>query len=89
MMSTNRQLHIDKLSGQFKGNITISRSFLENEIYVSTKKENLLNVCLYIKDIFNAVLSSMICNDERTLDKHFKIYYVFSLQREDTFLLYT
>ncbi|WP_295101100.1 NADH-quinone oxidoreductase subunit C [uncultured Candidatus Kuenenia sp.] len=89
MMSTNRQLHIDKLSGQFKGNITISRSFLENEIYVSTKKENLLNVCLYIKDIFNAVLSSMICNDERTLDKHFKIYYVFSLQREDTFLIVT
>ena len=86
-MTTSRQLHIDKLSNQFRGIISVSKSPQENEVYISTKKENLVDVCLYIQDTFNASLSSMICNDERSLSKYFKIYYVFSLQDENTFLI--
>ena len=86
-MSNGRQLYIDTLSSQFKGVISITKSFLENEIYISTKKENLVEVCMYIRDTFHAVLSSMICNDERSIDKYFKIYYVFSMPRADIFLI--
>ena len=82
-MSNGRQLYIDTLSSQFKEIISVTKSFLENEIYISTKKENLVEVCMYIRDTFHAVLSSMICNDERSLDKYFKIYYVFSMPRAD------
>src|SRR5574341_1041852 len=88
-MSNSRQSHIDTLSNQLKGVISITKSFLENEIYISTRKQNLMDVCLYIQNTFHASLSSMICNDERDLDKHFKIYYVFSLPNEDTFLIVT
>ena len=86
-MTTSRQLHIDKLSNQFRGVISVSKSPQENEVYISTKKENLVDVCSYIYNTFNASLSSMICNDERSLSKYFKIYYVFSLQDENTFLI--
>jgi len=86
-MSNGRQFYIDTLSSQFKEVISITKSFLENEIYISTKKENLVDVCVYIRRTFNASLSSMICNDERSIDKCFRIYYVFSMPRADIFLI--
>ena len=86
-MSNGRQFYIDTLSSQFKEVISVTKSFMENEIYISTKKENLVDVCLYIRGTFNASLSSMICNDERSIDKHFMIYYVFSMPRADIFLI--
>ena len=86
-MSDNRQLRIDKLSNQFKDIITVSRGIRENEIYISSKRENLVDVCLYIHNTFRAKLSSMFCNDERSLNNYFKLYYVFSIPHEDTFLI--
>lgn len=86
-MSNGRQFYIDTLSSQFKEVISVTKSFLENEIYISTKKENLVDVCLYIRRTFNASLSSMICNDERSLNGNFRIYYVFSMLRADIFLI--
>lgn len=86
-MGTSRQIYLDMLTNRFYGAITITKSFLENEIYISTSKEKLIDICSYINSTFQASLSSMICNDERSLDKYFKIYYVFSLPEEDTFLI--
>ena len=86
-MSNGRQLYIDTLTSQFREVISVTKSFLENEIYISTKKENLVEVCMYIRDTFHATLSSMICNDERSIDKYFRIYYVFSMPRADIFLI--
>ncbi len=86
-MSVNRQLYIDNLMNQFKGNITVAKSFQENEIYISTMKEHLVDVCTYIHITFQTPLSSIICNDERSLSKNFTIYYVFSLPDKDLFFL--
>jgi len=86
-MENHRQLCIDELTNQFKDTVIITKSFLENEIYISTKKENLLDVCVYIRGTLNASLSSMIGNDERSLNGNFRIYYVFSMLRADMFLI--
>ncbi len=88
-MDNRRQLYIDTLSNQFKGTISITESFLENELYIYTKKEHLVEICMFIKDTFHAILSSMICNDERSLDNYFKLYYVFSVSLADIFLIVT
>ncbi|TLD42770.1 MAG: Ni,Fe-hydrogenaseI large subunit HycE [Candidatus Jettenia ecosi] len=86
-MGTSRQDYLDTLTSRFYGTVTITKSFLENEIYISTSKEKLIDICSYINSTFQASLSAMICNDERSLNKYFKIYYVFSLPEEDTFLI--
>ncbi|HHT9111001.1 MAG TPA: NADH-quinone oxidoreductase subunit C, partial [Candidatus Brocadiaceae bacterium] len=86
-MRVNRQLYINNLMNQFRGNITVAKSFQENEIYISTKKEYLVDVCTYIHITFQTPLSSIICNDERSLSKNFTIYYVFSLPDKDLFFL--
>ena len=39
VMTTSRQLHIDKLSNQFRGIISVSKSPQENEIFISTKRK--------------------------------------------------
>ena len=85
-MSGYRQKYIDNLTNHFKGNVTIAKSFLENEMYVSTKAESLVDVCTYVHKTFQAPLSSIICNDERSLSKNFTIYYVFSLPDKDLFI---
>jgi Ni,Fe-hydrogenase III large subunit/Ni,Fe-hydrogenase III component G len=86
-MGNHRQLFIDELTNQFKDTVIIMKSFLENEIYISVKKENLLDVCVYIWGTLHAGLASMICNDERGLNGNFRIYYVFSMPRADMFLI--
>ena len=45
-MSNGRQFYIDTLISQFREVISVTKSFLENEIYISTKKENLVEVCI-------------------------------------------
>lgn len=87
-MTNNRQFYIDKLSSQFKGIVAITKSFMENEIYVSTQKKHIVSLCIYIRNTFKAVLSAMFCNDERRLGDHFKIYYVFSIPHNDIFLIF-
>src|SRR5574340_785912 len=86
-MDNGRQLYIDELSNQFKGTITISKGVQENEIYVCARKENLIEICLYLQNTHRAILSTMVCNDERSIDKYFKIYYVFSMPRADIFII--
>lgn len=76
-MENHRQLCINELTNQFKDTVIITKSFLENEIYISTKKENLLDVCIYIRGTLQASLSSMIGNDERRLNGNFRIYFFF------------
>jgi len=56
-MSGYRQKYIDNLTNHFKGNVTIAKSFLENEMYVSTKAESLVDVCTYVHKTFQAPLS--------------------------------
>ncbi|MCF6153386.1 MAG: NADH-quinone oxidoreductase subunit F [Candidatus Kuenenia stuttgartiensis] len=86
-MENHRQLYIDELTNRFKDTVIITKSFLENEIYISTKKEHLLDVCVYIRGTLHASLSSMVGNDERSLNGNFRIYYVFSMPRADIFLI--
>ena len=87
-MSINRQPYIDNIMNRFKANVAVAKGSLENEIYISTNKENLEDICTYIHKTFQAPLSSIICNDERNLNKSFTIYYVFSLPDKDLFLSY-
>lgn len=85
-MSSYRQKYVDNLMNHFKGNVIVAKSFLENELYISTKKESLVDVCTYVHKTFQATLSSIICNDERSLNENFTIYYVFSLPDKDLFI---
>jgi len=86
-MKEHRQFYLDELTDRFKDTINITNSFRENEIYISTKKENLLDVCVYLRETFHAGLSAMIGNDERSLNGNFRIYYVFSVPHADIFLI--
>lgn len=86
-MSVNRQPYLDNILNRFKGNVTVAKGSLENEIYISTNKDNLVDVCTYVYNTFQSPLSSIICNDERSLNKNFTIYYVFSLPDKDLFFI--
>ncbi len=86
-MTINRQPYLDNIMNRFKGNVVVAKGSLENEIYISTNKENLDDVCTYIHKTFQSPLSSIICNDERSLNKNFTIYYVFSLPDKDLFFI--
>ena len=86
-MSVNRQPYLDNILNRFKGNVTVAKGSLwKMRFTISTNKDNLVDVCTYVYNTFQALLSSIICNDERSLNKNFTIYYVFSLPDKDLFL---
>ena len=86
-MSIDRQPYLNNIMNRFKANVTVAKGSLENEIYISTNTDNLEDICTYIHKTFQAPLSSMVCNDERSLNKNFTIYYVFSLPDKDLFFI--
>jgi len=51
-MIVNRQPYLDNILNRFKGNVTVAKGSLENEIYISTNKDNLVDVCTYVYKTF-------------------------------------
>ena len=62
-------------------------TFINNEeIVVTIGQEMLVQVCSYIRGIFQGVLTTMVGTDERELNGNFVLYYTFSLDRAGIFI---
>lgn len=77
---------IDSLKKEFCENI-LEQSVSHNETYLTVKKDTIVKLCDYIYYHFDIPLVSIFATDERKKDSSFKIHYVFSVDREDAFII--
>lgn len=78
--------YIEAIRKEFGNNI-LEESLSHNEMYLPVKKEAALRICDYLYHHFDAPLISIFAADERKKDGNFKIHYVFSLVKEDAFII--
>jgi len=77
---------IDSLKKEFRENI-LEQSVSNNETYLTVKKEAIVKLCDHIYCHFDIPLVSLFATDERRKDGSFKIHYVFSVDREEAFII--
>lgn len=77
---------IDTLKRDFHKNI-IEESVSHNEIYLTVQKNVILKMCDLIYYHFNLPLISLFATDDRKAQASFHVHYVFSLDREDAFII--
>jgi Ni,Fe-hydrogenase III large subunit/Ni,Fe-hydrogenase III component G len=77
---------IDSLKKEFRENI-LEESVSYNETYLTVKKDAIVRLCDHIYYHFDIPLVSLFAIDERKKDGSFKINYVFSVDREDAFII--
>src|SRR5690625_3631853 len=63
----------------------IEHANFEKHLYLMIDKENIPTVIRHMKRI-NGRLMTMVGNDERELNKHFKLYYVFAFDDEQAMI---
>jgi Ni,Fe-hydrogenase III large subunit/Ni,Fe-hydrogenase III component G len=78
---------IDELNMNFKNDIYKSTVMNCNELYVSINPENVLGICKYVCQKLGGTLVSMFANDERAINGHFAIYYVFAIRAHGLFII--
>jgi Ni,Fe-hydrogenase III large subunit/Ni,Fe-hydrogenase III component G len=77
---------IEKIRKKF-GSQIITETVLNNEIYLSVKKDTAVEICNYIYNHLGAQLVMMFGTDQRISDGVFTINYVFSMDVSDTFII--
>ncbi len=77
---------LDTIKKEFGSDI-LKETVSHNETYLTVKKEAAVRLCDCLYHNFNAPLISIFAVDERRLDGYFKLYYVFSFDREDAFII--
>ncbi len=78
--------YTDSIRKEF-GSVILDENVSRNETYLTVKKESAVRVCDYLYHHFDAPLVSIFATDERKTDGCFKIHYVFSLDKDDAFLI--
>lgn len=69
------------------GSGVIVKSYINNnELYIETEPDNILQICLHAGKELQFSLISMFANDERSIEGRFAIYYVFA-DRNDSLIL--
>ncbi|HET6370369.1 MAG TPA: NADH-quinone oxidoreductase subunit C, partial [Nitrospiria bacterium] len=59
-----------------------------NERYLDIAADHLPAVCQHVDRNLGGTLVNIVGADERAIDGHFRLYYVFSIDREDRFLIF-
>jgi len=77
---------LDTIKKDFQGNI-LEESISHNEIYLTVKKESIVKLCDYIYYHFDLPLVSIFGTDERNINGFFKVHYVFSIDKNDLFII--
>ncbi len=78
--------YFDAIKKEF-GNIILDQKVSHNEAYLTVEKDAAVKLCDHIYHHFNAPLVSLFATDERKKDGQFKVHYVFSLDRDDAFII--
>ena len=78
--------YTDSIRKEF-GSVILDENVSRNETYLTVKKDSAVKICDYLYHHFDAPLVSIFAADERKADGCFKIHYVFSLDKEDAFLI--
>ena len=78
--------NIESINKEFNANI-LEVSTSHNETYLTVKKEIIVKMCDYIYHHLDLPLVSLFATDERKIDGSFKIHYVFSVDKEDAFII--
>jgi Ni,Fe-hydrogenase III large subunit/Ni,Fe-hydrogenase III component G len=78
--------YIDALKKEFGSHI-LDENFSSNEIYITVKKESIMKVCDFLYHRLDLPLISLFANDERAGSGSFSIHYIFSIDKEDRFII--
>ncbi len=77
---------IESLKKEFGNNI-LGVSISHNETYITVRKEIIVKMCDYLYHHMDVPLVCIFATDERKNEGSFKIHYVFSVDREDAFII--
>src|SRR5574341_2577404 len=77
---------VDAIRKEF-GEFIIEETVRRNEEYLTITQDSNIKGCDYLYHHLNVPLVSMFAADERRKDGHFKVNYVFSLDRGDAFII--
>ncbi|MBN1134636.1 MAG: NADH-quinone oxidoreductase subunit C, partial [Methanosarcinaceae archaeon] len=69
------------------GSSILNKKVSRNEIYLTAEKDAAIGICDYLYTQFDAPLILIFATDERKTAGHFNIYYVFSFDKEDAFII--
>lgn len=81
----------EALRQDFGGRLKVVDGHAPNELYIVLDNDRLADVpdvCSILAGRFGATFVTMIPNDEREINGKFCVYYVFSVPREDAFLIF-
>ena len=79
-------VHIEAVRKEFK-DLILEEAVSGNEIYLTVKKEAAVKLCDHIYHHLNAPLISLFATDERKKYGMFRVHYVFSLDKDDSFII--
>ena len=79
-------VHIDAIRKEFK-DLILEEAVSGNEIYLTVKKGAAVKLCDHIYHHLNAPLISLFATDERKKYGMFSVHYVFSLDKDDAFII--
>jgi len=77
---------IESIKKEFSNNI-LGVSISHNETYLTIKKEKIVKMCDHLYHHLDIPLVCIFATDERKEEGSFKIHYVFSVDREDAFII--
>ena len=86
----NTHPYIAQLTQLLGDRVTIRDSVAQNEICISPRPESLHalpEICALLTTSLNARFTTLVANDERSLNGAFVLYYVFSVTSEDLFVI--
>jgi Ni,Fe-hydrogenase III large subunit/Ni,Fe-hydrogenase III component G len=77
---------VDNIKKDFQDKI-LEESISYNEVYLTVKKESIVKLCDRIYYHFDLPLILIFATDERNINGFFKIHYVFSIDKNDAFII--
>ena len=85
-----KQQYITLLSKSLGDRLTVHDAVAPNEVHVSLREQSLSTLpetCSLLTKSFKAQFTTLVGNDERSLNGTFSLYYVFSVPADDIFLI--
>lgn len=85
-----REAYIERLKTVLGDRVSIREGAVPNEVSLSLRQESLRTlpeICSLLTESLDAHFTTLVANDERTLNGNLCLYYVFSVAQQDYFLI--
>ena len=86
-----REAYIERLKTVLGDRVSIREGAVPNEVSLSLRQESLRTlpeICSLLTESLDAHFTTLVANDERTLNGNLCLYYVFSVAQQDYFLIH-